>query len=256
LAVDYPSVTETVGLRVTAEAVSMMRTRYRLAAERGAGRDVLEVACGDGQGAGLLLRTARRVVIGDYTQALVQAAHAHYRGRIPILRLDAQALPFRAGSFDVVILFEALYYLARPEQFLADCWRVLRPDGEVLICSANPDRSAFNSSPFSTRYYTAAELKQLLEANSFSATLFAAFPERTATARGRLVGRVRRFAVALHLIPRSMRGKELLKRLFYGQLTRLPPELVDEGPVEELVPLQPPWTAAGYKVIYALARRT
>jgi SAM-dependent methyltransferase len=195
------------------------------------------------------------VVIGDYTRALVQAARAHYRDRVPALCLDAQALPFEASSFDLVILFEALYYLARPEQFLAECQRVLRPGGEVLICNANPEWSGFNASPFSTRYYTAAELQHLLEGCGFAVTLFAAFPEGTASARGRLVGSVRRTAVALHLIPHSMRGKELLKRLFYGQLMRMPAELTDEGPVEELVPLESPSAAAGYKVIYALARR-
>lgn len=230
----------------------MMKARYRLAAEHAAEKDLLEVACGAGQGLGMLSRCARRVIAGDYTESLVHSAKAHYGSRVPLLCFDAHGLPFRSGSFDVVLLFEALYYLRWPDRFLAECRRVLRPDGELLLCGPNPEWSGFNPSPFSTRYFSAGELKALIEASCFRVTLFAGFPEERATSRDSLVGLVRHLATVLHLIPHTMRGKELLKRLFYGRLNRLPPELEDLNSPEQLVPLHDPSFVRGYKVIYAV----
>lgn len=110
MATDYSSVTEAAGHRLRHQANAMMYTRYRFATDLTRGTDVLEGACGAGQGLGLLAASARRVVGGDYTRALVRQAHAHYRGRIPLLCLDAHAIPSPQQAFDAVLLYEAFYY--------------------------------------------------------------------------------------------------------------------------------------------------
>jgi SAM-dependent methyltransferase len=143
-----------------------------------------------------------------------------------VLRLDAHALPFAAASFDVVILHEAIYYLAAPGQFLDECRRVLTRSGVLLISTVNPRWPGFNPSPLSTRYFGAGELRALLAERGFAVELNGAFVER-GSARGRMVAAARRAAVALGLIPRTMKGKEWLKRLFLGPLVPVPAE-VDE----------------------------
>jgi len=45
----------------------MLVARYALARDRGAGKDILEVACGSGIGLGFLARQAKWVVGGDFT---------------------------------------------------------------------------------------------------------------------------------------------------------------------------------------------
>ena len=42
-----------------------------------------------------------------------------------------------------------------------------------------------------------------------------------------VVSLIKRFAVRFHLIPRTMKGKEFLKRIFLGKLVPLPAELED-----------------------------
>ena len=112
---DYASVTETPSIRITREAMAMQASRYAFAASLCAGKDVLEVACGTGSGLGNFARAgATSVIGGDYTENLVVHAARHYRGRLNMLRLDAQALPFRSQSFDLIVLFEAIYYLRNP----------------------------------------------------------------------------------------------------------------------------------------------
>jgi hypothetical protein len=112
----------------------------------------------------------------------------------------------------------ALYYLAQPQAFVAEARRVLRPDGRLVLCTVNREWADFNPSPFSTVYHSAAELRALLEGGGFDTTLFAAFPAQRATTRDRAVSAVKRFAVAFGLVPKTMRGKRLLKRVFLGRL--------------------------------------
>ena len=56
---------------------------------------------------------------GDYSEKILGIARAHYGERIQFQQLDAQQVPFENGSFDVVILFEAIYYLPSAERFVA-----------------------------------------------------------------------------------------------------------------------------------------
>ncbi len=234
----------------------MLYSRYAHAAALCAGKDVLEVACGPGMGLGLLASQARIVVGADYTESLLRKAHTYYRDTVPLVRLDAHALPFKDSRFDVIVLFEAIYYLRDPDLFLSDCHRVLKPGGTLLVCSANKEWSGFNPSPYSTQYFSARELQELLLESQFDCQILGAFPGTASTASQKLVARIRKQAVRLNLIPKTMRGKEALKRLFYGRLVDLG-EAVSEGmaPVEPLVTI-PSWESSSrYKVLYALAER-
>lgn len=252
--ISYAPVTELPGSGATDEQLRMLAARYRLAVELAAGRDVLEVACGPGIGLGYLARGARRVVGGDIDDRLLLAARRHYGGRIPLVRLDAQVLPFGGGTFDAVVLFEAVYYLHDPGRFLAECRRVLRPGGVVLISTVNRDWRGFNPSPHSTRYFSADELRALLEGQGFAAELFGGFPAAAATVRAKALTLARDAAVRLRLIPRTMRGKERLKRLVYGRLVPLPAELTDGPPSPRPVPLDGHGPVPEFKILYAVGR--
>ncbi|TKB78557.1 MAG: class I SAM-dependent methyltransferase [Nitrospira sp.] len=254
MTVDYSTVTETAAARLTREALSMQYSRYRHAAEFCDGKDVLEVACGAGQGLGYLARTARRVVGGDYTFGLLRHAQGHYHGRIPLFQLDAQALPFRDRAFDVVLLYEAIYYLAQPERFLTECRRILRDNGVLLLCTVNREWSDFNPSPFSVRYYSAAELEALMTSLHFQVELRGAFPTRTGAIIDTIVSRVKRLAIALGLMPKTMKGKQVLKRLFLGELAAPPREVHDAmAPYAPAVPLASPRVASEFKIVMAVA---
>ncbi|MBM4030067.1 MAG: class I SAM-dependent methyltransferase, partial [Planctomycetes bacterium] len=200
---DFSIVTEATGTPVTREALSMMYTRYRLAAEYCENKDVLKVACGSGQGLGYLATKVGRVVGGDCTEKLLRVASRHYHGRMPLVRLDAQMLPFKDQSFDVVILYEAIYYLVRPDQFLAESRRVLRDQGTILISTVNKEWSDFNPSPLSARYFSAQELGELLKSQGFNAELYGAFPVCGESIKDRTLSLLKRAAVQLHLIPKT-----------------------------------------------------
>ena len=48
--------------------------------------------------------------------------------------IDAEALPFAAGSVGALVLFDVLHHLPRPAGFLAEAVRVLAPGGRLIMC--------------------------------------------------------------------------------------------------------------------------
>lgn len=256
--VDYTTVTEITGYNVTSEQLQRMYTRYSFASEFCEGKDVLEVACGSGQGLGYLAKKAKRVVGGDYDEKILKCAKDYYKDGIEIRQLDAHNLPFDNKSFDVVILYEAIYYLAQPEKFVNEARRVLRDNGVLIICTANKDWSGFNPSPYSYKYFSAPELCELFKQNGFSnAALYGDCPVNAKTAKAKVISAIKRMAVTLHLIPKTMKGKEFLKRLFWGKLIPLPPEITD-GIVEYTPPVPIPNDKPKfyYKVLFAVGKKT
>jgi SAM-dependent methyltransferase len=252
---DYATVTELPGRRASRQQLARLRQRYCWAATLAARRDVLELGCGAGLGLGWLAGAARHVTGGDFTASNLALARRHYNGRVPLLRLDATTLPFREQCFDGVILFETLYYLRRPAEFLAECGRVLRSHGLLLIATVNPESRGFHPSPFAQRYFSAAELSELLHSGGFTAELFGGF-RQAASARGGLLLALQRMAGRAGLIPKTMRSREVLKRLIFGPLTALPPEILPNGyAYEPPAPINPSEPQRDHTILYALGRR-
>ncbi|MBI1977884.1 MAG: class I SAM-dependent methyltransferase [Candidatus Omnitrophica bacterium] len=256
---DFTTVTERPGGRATQEQLSMLYTRYHFAASFCQGKDVLEVGCGAGLGLGYLERFAHRVTGVDIDERNLEAATRHYANRqnIQFRQMDAHELEFESQSMDVVILFEAVYYLRHPELFVAECCRILRPSGTLLISSVNPEWGDFNPSPFSVRYFKACELSALLEQYGFRVQLYGAFATQSSSLKSKGISILKRAARNLRLIPRTMKGKEFLKRLFFGTLATLPPEVDDEiAPYTPPSPIQSdaPVPVRQYKVLYAVGQ--
>jgi SAM-dependent methyltransferase len=254
---DFTAVTESPGTGATREQLSILYTRYDLAARYSQGKKVLEVACGAGVGLGLLAGAASEVTGGDVEDANWRLAAETYRNRpsIRVQQLDAQALPFADGTFDVVILFEAIYYLAQPHVFLDEARRVLRRGGVLLISSVNSLWPGFHPSVYSRKYYSVPELRELLLQHGWSAKIFVAFCDQPDGVGQSGVRLIRRAANAMHLIPRTMKGKALLKRLFYGRLTTIPHELLaGMARAEPLVDVEGCSETNLYKMIYAIAQ--
>lgn len=252
---DYSTVTEQPDQGATRLQLAMLATRYAWAADRAAGRNVAEIACGAGLGLGWLARSALSVDAGDLNDHNCRVAQETYAGRdnVRISRIDALDLPFPDASLDLVLLFEAIYYLPDAQQFLSEARRVLRPGGTLLIATVNREWTGFNPSPFCTRYYSASELKEALARAGFAVNLHAGFEERR-TVLDSLVAAIRRAAVGAGLIPQTMAGKEFLKRLFYGSLAKIPREL-EPSPAQPLSPVEPEWNLTRYRTLYAEARK-
>ena len=85
--------------------------------------------------------------------------------------------------------------------------------------------------------------------------MYGAFSVLPKGVKEKIIATIRKAAVALHLIPKTMKGKELLKKIFYGRLQPLKEE-IEEGICAYTPPLPIPSDIANheYKVIYSVAR--
>jgi SAM-dependent methyltransferase len=141
---------------------------YLALAPECAGAVVLDAGVGEGYGAALLARTARRVVGLELDPAVA----AHVGGRYPAVatvRADLQAFPVGDGVVDAVVNLQVIEHLWDQPGFLAECARVLRPGG--LLHCATPNRLTFSPgagpddrplNPFHTRELTGTELAALV----------------------------------------------------------------------------------------------
>ncbi|WP_433264354.1 class I SAM-dependent methyltransferase [Actinosynnema sp. CS-041913] len=129
------------------------------------GAVVLEAGCGEGYGAALIARHAARVVALDYDEPTAAHAARTYP-ELAVLRGNLASLPLRDRSVDVVANLQVIEHLWDQEGFLAECARVLRPGGRLLVTT--PNRITFSPgrdtplNPFHTRELAPDELAGLL----------------------------------------------------------------------------------------------
>jgi SAM-dependent methyltransferase len=132
---------------------------------------VLEAGCGEGYGADLLAEVAARVVALDYEPLTTEHVRARYP-RLDVLRGNLATLPMASASIDVIANFQVIEHLWDQTGFLAECARVLRPGGTLLLTT--PNRITFSPgqdrpiNPFHTRELDPAELRELLTEAGFT----------------------------------------------------------------------------------------
>lgn len=116
--------------------------RYALACELSAGKNVLDIACGEGYGSALLARNAGSVTGVDIDAVTIEKAKKKYTsGNIRFVAADALATLLPDQSFDLVVSYETLEHLAEQDQLLRELKRVLKPDGVLLI--STPDKAQY-----------------------------------------------------------------------------------------------------------------
>lgn len=220
-----PAITDVAGEPAGSTQVERLIARYHWTASYCDGRAVLEVACGTGQGLGLLAARARAVYGCDLSAENLSTARKTY-ATINLVQTNAQQLPFADGSVDVVTLLETIYFLPSADDFLLEARRVLRPGGRLLVSSINKDCPDFNPNhPLYFAHYGVAELAGAFDRHGFEAECFGIIPMDTPSLRSRAFQPLKRLAVGLNLIPESMQARRFLKRIVFGRLQPMPRDI-------------------------------
>lgn len=105
------------------------------------GKDVLDVASGEGYGSAMLAANARSVRGVDISHDAVAHAAERYAAlpNLAYVQGSAAAIPLADDSVDVVVSFETIEHLMEQEEMMAEIRRVLRPDGIVVMSSPNKE---------------------------------------------------------------------------------------------------------------------
>lgn len=155
---------------------------------------ILDAGCGTG---GMMRFLARYGTVTGIDLSPLALNYTRQRGLARTARASVVALPFPAGSFDLVTTFDVLYHVqvADYQQAINEAWRVLRPGGRLLLRLPAYDwlRGRHDEVVHTGRRFTAGQVRQALltghfrvERLSYANTIL--FPMALAA---RLAGRIR-----------------------------------------------------------------
>jgi ubiquinone/menaquinone biosynthesis C-methylase UbiE len=143
------------------------------------GLTILEVGCGRGAGAGLILREFRPSVLHamDLDFDMIRKAHRYLsseqKRRISLYAADALHLPHKDSTLDAVFGFGVLHHVPDWQAALSEISRVLKPGGVYFVEELYP--TLYQN--FITRHillhpsenrFNSRDLKVALEASHFS----------------------------------------------------------------------------------------
>ena len=98
------------------------------------GERILDIGCGEGTYNYRIALRGAQVFGFDLNQhQLRRAAAYHKTPSTGYFCADASAFPLRSGQFDTVISLCVFEHLPNDRKTLQEMWRVLRPDGRILL---------------------------------------------------------------------------------------------------------------------------
>ena len=148
--------------------------RYNTILSIVAGKDVLDIASGEGYGSSILAEKASKVTGVDINGELVEHASAKYKKDNLIFKHgSATSIPVEDNSVDIVISFETLEHLSKEDQvkFIIEISRVLRKEGALVV--STPNKENYSDRFNFTNEFHAHELDE----PSFVSLLESAFPQ-------------------------------------------------------------------------------
>jgi SAM-dependent methyltransferase len=149
------------------------------------------------------------------------------------LACDAQQLPFRAGSFQNIVMVDVLHHVQRPILFLREAARVLGPGGRVLMCepAITPASNLFYRLAHDETVLMSADpladgpidrARDPFEANQAVPTLLATrYRDRLPAAAGLRLAETRWFALWAYPLSGGFREWSLLPERLAGPLLAL-----------------------------------
>ncbi len=112
--------------------------RYLLAREITQGKDVLDIACGEGYGSNLLAEVANSVIGVDISPETIDHAQSIYQKKNLDFKVGSCAqIPLADASVDLVVSFETIEHHNEHEQMMREIKRTLRPGGLLILSTPN-----------------------------------------------------------------------------------------------------------------------
>jgi SAM-dependent methyltransferase len=154
---------------------------YEWIAARCAGLDVVDMACGEGYGTGVLARRAASVTGVDANPD----AHEHARIKYtrPGVRFVRDLVETYSEPCDAVVFLQTIEHVQNPEEVLAHFRDLLRPGGTAYVTTPNlltlaPPGAEKSDNPWHVKEYRAGEFRALCESVFDSVELLGLFHAR------------------------------------------------------------------------------
>jgi SAM-dependent methyltransferase/glycosyltransferase involved in cell wall biosynthesis len=150
--------------------------RYLFAVQLISGKQVLDIASGEGYGSAILARFAAHVTGVDISSEAISHAKEKYKaGNLEFRQGSCADIPLSDACIDIVVSFETIEHHCEHEAMMLEIKRVLKPGGLLLISC--PDKLEYSDKPGYQNEYHVKELyrnefEELLENNFSNHTIF------------------------------------------------------------------------------------
>ena len=154
---------------------------YEWIAERSAGMDVVDMACGEGYGTDVLARRAARVTGVDANPEAFEHAKLKYtRAGVRFVRDMVETY---SEPCDAVVFLQTIEHVQDPKAVLDHLRSMLRPGGTAYVSTPNvltlaPPGAERSGNPWHVREYRAEEYRGLCESSFESVELLGLFHAR------------------------------------------------------------------------------
>jgi ubiquinone/menaquinone biosynthesis C-methylase UbiE len=135
--VNYDEVAPTFNTRYVVNPLPGVAQNLRSLLEAAGGGRVLEVGCGTGRWLEELQPLARQIYGFDLSRGMLGRAQERGIG-LALSQGQGGELPFATGSMDMLYCVNAVHHVPRPQQFIAEARRVLRPGGSLTVIGMDP----------------------------------------------------------------------------------------------------------------------
>jgi SAM-dependent methyltransferase len=152
---------------------------YEWIADRTHGRRVVDLASGEGYGAGVLARTAKSVIGVEANPEAFEHAVARY----PAVRFERNMVELWQGDVDCVVFLQTIEHIQDPDAMLAHIKQLIEPDGVAYVSTPNvltlaPKGAERSGNPWHVREYRPGEYRALCERHFARVDLLGLFHAR------------------------------------------------------------------------------
>jgi len=153
-------------------------------------KDFLDIGCGTGN---TIEKLSKEYPDSHFTgldlaEKMIEVAKKKVKSdNVEFLVGDAENLPFEDNKFDIIICKESIHHYPNPEKFFKESYRVLRPNGRLIIVDMNvfaPLRLFWNKVLFpyvvnmgDCHVFNEAEIKECYTSNGFEVQNFQVLPK-------------------------------------------------------------------------------
>lgn len=186
---------------------------YEWIAARTRGQRVVDMACGEGYGSGVLARAGAASVVG--VDANPEAHdHARLRYRLPGLRFARDLVETFSEPCDAVVFLQTIEHVRNPGDVLEHFKSLVGPGGAVYVSTPNlltlaPEGAEKSDNPWHVKEYRAQEFRTLCEAHFSHVELLGLFHAR----------KLRAHELALRLGWDGVHKRLRLTKPFYDRFT-------------------------------------
>lgn len=121
-----------------------------------AGRQVLDLGCGGGLLCEGMAARGARVTGVDSSAELIEAARGHaQQANLPVEYIHGSSAELLAGGgpcFDLITCLEMLEHVPDPGAVVADCRRLLKPGGDLILSTLNRTTAAYTFAILGAEY--------------------------------------------------------------------------------------------------------